>query len=216
MSEDGVFGKRTLQSVKTFQIRQFQLNGIPLIVDGVIGLHTWTCLFDEKIPPAIAPSPLLKAILEIARKEVGVKEIPVGSNRGARVEEYLRSVSLPGGNPWCAAFVFWCFEQASKQANCDNPLIKTGSCVQHWTRTRGIRITLQQAILNPLLITPGTIFIIGRKGGKGHTGIVTGSGNGLIQTIEGNSNAFHSAEGDGVNALERKIKDITLGFIQYF
>lgn len=42
--------------------------------------------------------------------EVGVKEA-TGKNDGKRVEMYLKSVKLPKGNPWCAAFVHWVLEQ---------------------------------------------------------------------------------------------------------
>ena len=148
-------------------------------------------------------------------KEIGVKEVPPGSNGGPRVEEYLKSVNLGPGNAWCAAFVFWCFKQASSNLNCINPVFKTASCSNHWLKTKGLKITMEEAIKNPQLVSPGDIFIIRRQSGKGHTGIVTGIINGYIQTIEGNSNAFHSAEGEGVVALQRKIDTITAGFIKY-
>jgi len=47
--------------------------------------------------------PLLALLLILARKELGVKETPPGSNRGPRVEEYLHSVHLGPGYAWCAA-----------------------------------------------------------------------------------------------------------------
>ena len=119
------------------------------------------------------------------------------------------------GNAWCAAFVFWCFRQAALNLNYVNPLTKTASCMYHWANSKGAKILLKDALQNPQLITPGSIFIIRLKNGRGHTGIVTGSGNGLIQTIEGNSNSSHSAEGEGVYSLERKIETITAGFIIY-
>lgn len=159
--------------------------------------------------------PLLLETLKIAYKEVGVKEVPPGSNRGPRVEEYLKSVRLAGGNPWCAAFVYWCIEQASARLNRVNPLPRTGSCMFHWNKTKGEKITMQQALKNPALIEAGAIFIISRKGGKGHTGFVYDTLGSEIITIEGNSNAFHSAEGEGVVQLQRKIDTITAGFIRY-
>lgn len=186
-----------------------------LNVDGKVGPQIRSCLFNDPIPKEIPSSPLLAALLKIAREEIGVKEVPAGSNSGPRVEEYLNSLRLGPGYAWCAAFVYWCFEQASARLNRVNPLIKTGSCMNHWTKTKGIKITSQGAIMKPKLIEPGDIFIISRKGGKGHTGIVTGVRDGYIHTIEGNSNAFHSAEGEGVIELERKIDTITAGFIKY-
>ena len=158
---------------------------------------------------------LIAEVLKVARNEIGVKEVPPGSNSGPRVEEYLKSVNLGPDNAWCAAFVYWCFKQASENLNCVNPVLKTASCMIHWQKTKGVKITVEDAINNPDLISPGDIFIIRRQGGKGHTGIVIGISNDYIQTIEGNSNSFHSAEGEGVVALQRKIDTITAGFIKY-
>lgn len=53
------------------------------------------------------------AILRVAEDEVGVVEVPLGSNRGPRVEEYQASTYLPGsGWPWCGAFVCWVWQEA--------------------------------------------------------------------------------------------------------
>jgi len=159
--------------------------------------------------------PLLALLLILARKELGVKEVPPGSNRGPRVEEYLKSVHLDPGYAWCAAFVYWLFEQASASLNRVNPLPRTASCLDHWNKTRGEKITAQQVLADSTLIEPGDIFIIRKTGIKGHTGIVVGISDGYIHTIEGNSNSFHSAEGDGVIELQRKIESINVGFIRY-
>ena len=72
-----------------------------------------------------------------------------------------------------------------------------------------------EALRNPLLIEPGTIFIINLGKGKGHTGIVVSVVGNTLHTIEGNTNTNHSANGIGVFALERKIEGITKGFIKY-
>jgi hypothetical protein len=161
------------------------------------------------------PTPLIAALLIIARNEIGVKEFPPGSNRGSRVEEYLKSVHLDPGFAWCAAFVYWCYESACTGLNLVNPLPSTGSCLNHWNKTTGMRITALDVFMNPELIEPGDIFIINRKKGRGHTGIVTGIDGAFIKTIEGNANSFHSAEGDGVVELKRKIDSINVGFIRY-
>jgi hypothetical protein len=159
--------------------------------------------------------PLLAILLTLARKELGVKETPPGSNRGPRVEEYLHSVHLGPGYAWCAAFVYWLFEQASASLNRVNPLPRTASCLDHWNKTNGEKITAWQVLADPSLIMPGDIFIIRKTGIHGHTGIVTGVLDGYIHTIEGNTNSFHAAEGDGVLELQRRIDSINVGFIRY-
>lgn len=163
----------------------------------------------------VSSSPLVIEVIKIAQKEIGVIEKPPGSNRGARVEEYLSSVKIGPGNAWCAAFVYWCFQQASFKLNRVNPLVRTAGCMQHWLNTKGVKIASADAISNPSLIEPGAIFIISRGGDKGHTGIVTGIRAGYIQTIEGNTNSSHSAEGGSVCELWRKIDTINMGFIMY-
>jgi len=163
----------------------------------------------------ILTPPLLATLLIIARTQIGVKETPPGSNRGPRVEEYLKSVHLGPGYAWCAAFVYWCFEQASASLNRVNPLPRTAGCLDHWNKSNGLKITSQNAIADPSLIEPGDIFIIRGHGIKGHTGIVVGICGEFIHTIEGNTNTFHSSEGDGVMEQQRRINDINVGFIKY-
>ena len=162
----------------------------------------------------VISSPLLVEAIKTARQEIGVSEDPPGSNNGPRIKEYLNSVKLGPGYPWCAAFVYWCFERASVRLNRANPLVKTATCMNHWRRTKGVKILSLEAVYNPSLIEPGTVFIISLGNGKGHTGIVTGIGKSYIQTIEGNTNAGYSANGGGVFELRRKIDSI-MGFIKY-
>lgn len=49
------------------------------------------------------------------RGELGITELS-GRNDGIRVAEYLAYCGLPEGNPWCAAFVSWCFGQLGHNA----------------------------------------------------------------------------------------------------
>ena len=49
-------------------------------------------------------------VREIYTSQIGIREKQ--PNSGPAVEEYLRYVNLPKGNPWCAAFVCWVYGQA--------------------------------------------------------------------------------------------------------
>jgi hypothetical protein len=158
---------------------------------------------------------LLTLVLMIATQELGVKEDPPFSNRGKRITEFLASVGMDPGNPWCMAYVFWCFEQACALQKRLNPVIRTASCLQHWNMTRGERILPFEFSHFPEMILPGDIFIIDRGHGMGHTGLVTSVGIETIQTIEGNASTNHSLNGDRVAALERRIDSINKGFIRY-
>ena len=219
----GFFGNNTKEAVKVFQARFTDNDGRPLEIDGEVGAITWAALFGAETVSTqeIAPTKLMAKALKIAVSQIGVREKPLGSNRGKEVEEYLKSVGLGGGNPWCMAFLYFCFEQAAKQAKVKNPLVKTGHVLTHWIeagRHNTPRITNLQAINNPALIQPGMIFIIdtGSPGGAGHTGIVEKVIGGKLITIEGNTNDGGVREGIGVFRREaRKIASINKGFIDY-
>lgn len=215
---DGDFGVSTERAVMLFQSQTRDIQGSTLVADGKIGPISWAALFvaEENAPqPEYQITQLLSKVLEIAASQVGVLEDPPGSNRGPQVEQYLASAGCVPGDPWCASFVYWCFREASKDLNISNPLVRTGSCIDHWNRTRGKKTTRLKAVNNPSLIHPGSVFIIDHGGGKGHTGIVKSINSGYIQTIEGNTNISGSREGLGVAELNRKINTISAGFIDY-
>jgi peptidoglycan hydrolase-like protein with peptidoglycan-binding domain len=225
IDEDGGFGKHTEDAVKLFQTRFSDQDGQPLKVDGEVGSITWTMLFgSQTVPVVIAPEPhtLLAKALEVAISQIGVREKPLGSNRGPQVDKYLKSVGLnpaSGHFAWCAAFVYWCYDQAATALGRANPVIKTAGVLDHWARAaqKGInRITTTAAKNNPSLVKPGHIFIIDHGGTTGHTGMVERVSGGKLVTIEGNTNDGGSREGIGVFRREaRKIADINKGFINY-
>lgn len=150
-----------------------------------------------------------------------VKEDPKGSNRGEMVSAYLASTGLGSGYPWCMAFVYYVFNELSKQLGQTNPLPKTAGVMDHWGKaTKDEKITIDQARQDPNLVRPGQIFIMSRPGkGLGHTGIVIGVDpqKKTFTTIEGNTNDQQSGEGDRVGVNVRRLDSKTLiGFIDYF
>jgi len=89
--------------VRLFQARSSNLAGEPLDIDGVVGPETWTALFGASAagpgvvvvgPPP--PGGIGATVIEIAKAEIGVRESPIGSNRGPRVDQYLEAT---GYNP---------------------------------------------------------------------------------------------------------------------
>jgi putative peptidoglycan binding protein/CHAP domain-containing protein len=223
IDEDGDFGRKTKAAVKLFQIRFTDNEGLPLKVDGEIGPITWSALFGAASVPSSnkAVDELLARSLEVAASQVGVREDPPGSNRGPEVDRYVKAVGLnPEGEfPWCAAFVYFCFDRACEQLGRANPLIKTAGTLDHWSKAgaRGVaRVTAAEAKNDPSLVKAGQIFIIHHSGSAGHTGLVESTAGGKLVTIEGNSNEGGSREGIGVFRLtRRKIVDINKGFIDY-
>jgi hypothetical protein len=213
----GIFGPKTEQAVKAFQARFSDLNGNPLVADGKVGSITWESLFGiETVPTAETPrSQGLAAVLDIARGEIGNHEEPPGSNWGPHVKAYLASAGVDFPAPWCAGFVYWCFEQAAKAAGKKNPVYRTGGVMMHWNKTTAKKILAKDATANPGLIKPGHIFIMSFGGGLGHTGLVESVNGGFITVIEGNTNDNGSREGIGVFRRTRKINSINKGFLEY-
>jgi hypothetical protein len=220
---NGDFDAVTDAAVKLFQARFTDVDGIPLVVDGKVGSITWAALFGEDAVPAAdeAPSVLLAETLTTAKSQIGVMEQPPGSNRGPEVDTYVLRV---GRNPadqlaWCAAFVYFCFDEAAKAVGRSNPVVKTAGVLDHWATAgqRGIpRVTGTRAVQNPDLVRPGHIFVIDTGGGHGHLGLVVEVVGGKLITIEGNTNDGGSREGVGVFLREsRKIAQINKGFIDY-
>jgi hypothetical protein len=126
------------------------------------------------------------------------------------------------GNPWCVAFIFFCFERAAAELGQENPMVEKAHVLTHWRRAgdRHIpRVLARDAMADPGLIKPGQIFVIavGDPGkAQGHSGLITEVlKDGRFKTIEGNSNDGGSREGVGVFERTRKPSEINRGFIDY-
>jgi hypothetical protein len=224
VAEDGVFGIETTDAVELCQARSVDKFGAPLKVDGQVGPMTWGTLFgDQAVPKVSAPSSALQnQVLTLAASEIGTLEIPLGSNRGPKIDLYLRAVGLDptqGSFPWCAAFVYFCFQNAASALRIPNPVVKTAGVLDHWNRAgkSGIpRVSTADATANPSLVRPGMIFVITTGNGNGHTGLVEAVDGVQLATIEGNTNLTGSREGIGVfRHSMRRIAQINKGYIDY-
>lgn len=156
---------------------------------------------------------MIDKLAEIARSQVGVKEIG-GNNRGVKIREYQSATNLtPAPWPWCAAFVCWCVAQWLKDKEAvrwlglkiSTPYIwrpKTAAAFgliewanKHPNTTEVLPETAQAKV--------GDIVIFDFS----HTGIVVGVNKGSIQCVEGNTNQQGDREsnsGDGVWLKTRK------------
>jgi putative peptidoglycan binding protein/CHAP domain-containing protein len=226
IEETGIFDRETTKrSVKLFQARFRDASGVALVMDGEVGPLTWSAMFGTSSVPSSSspPSLLVKAAIEFATTQVGVRESPLGSNRGREIDQYLRAVGLnPVGNSfaWCVAFTHFCYLKAAESLGRENPHIKTAGVLDHWKRAGRkpgvVRIAKVQAVADPGLVKPGSLFIIDVGGGFGHSGMVIKTANGRLVTIEGNTNDDGSRNGIGVFRREaRKINEINTGFIDY-
>ena len=210
----GVFDEAMVSAVKQFQAQNVDGGGEPLRVDGQVGYYTWGALFSQ--PPAVpmtAPSTLMLHAMAIASTQVGQMEVPLASNRGPMVDEYLKIVGIDpvrstiDQRQWCMAFVYWAFKTAAASLIRPCPLPRTAGCLDHWDRAVEVsgarRIAAAEAYANPRFIKPGLVERV--------------AAGGRLITIEGNTNAEASRTGVGVFRLDRrKLSDAHLkGFIDY-
>ena len=98
---------------------------------------------------------------------------------------------------------------------------KTGGVIDAWTRSKSlaapVRIVAADAAQSDLtLVQPCMVFFLRTCSTTGHTGLVVSNMNGLLETIEGNTNDGGSREGIGVfRRSRRRIEQISLGFAIY-
>lgn len=119
-------------------------------------------------------------VLEVARGELGYTETPV--NRTKYWQDYDPAFQ---GQPWCVAFLWWCFAQAGERMAFFGGG-KTASCsmLLRWYREQGLTVPVEQVQVGDIVLLN-----FNGKGTADHCGLVTEVlGNGwYIQTIEGNT-----------------------------
>ncbi len=209
---DGAFGAETDSAVRLFQTRAgFE-------ADGIVGPVSWALLFADPAPVVdAAPTALLARVVLVAATQVGKRE-QGGTNRGPEVDAYVRAAGLDpaGGHPWCQAFVYWCFAEAARAEGVQNPCVKTARVMEHWARSPvATRVAASTALDHPGRVVPGSVLVIDHGHGFGHTGLVERVDNGMLHTIEGNTNETGGREGYAVMRKRRSIASINTGFVVY-
>lgn len=136
-------------------------------------------------------------IRQIYLSQVGKMEHPLGSNWGHPVQEYLARVHLHEPEPWCAAFVAWCLDSAG----ISNTINGASGSAQNKANLVYYHTRMLQTV-EPGDV--GTIFFPSLHR-IGHTFFTDSETNGIVETIEGNSNAGGSREGVGVFHRKRPL-----------
>lgn len=132
-----------------------------------------------------------EAVIAVARGELGYTEYPPGSNMTKYWLDYGAAMQ---GQPWCVAFLWWCFEQAGERMAFFGGG-KTASCgtLLRWYREQGLTVPVEQ-------VQAGDIVLLNFSGTQDtqHCGIVvevedvvfrdgTYDRSKRIKTIEGNT-----------------------------
>lgn len=230
LQADGDFGLSTEAAVKYFQETHLGPNGKFLSPDGVVGAHTWWALENQEGSPqrSFLPgevpsglSPVREAFLTVPLHEwdIGVKEVPGGSNWSEAPEggiaKYNNFEHDP--QPWCMRFAKWCFRRADelgllgdRQRELMKQLGTSGSCSKTWKRAvektdEGFQMAYPRD--TGYVPIPGDMGIM-----DGHVVLVLRvektQGDYVINTVEGNS-------GNRVKVGFRK-GEVFRGFVNLF
>lgn len=148
-------------------------------------------------------SPLRRAIVEAALATVGIAE-EGGSNRGPQIDSYLRALSVPTGQPWCAAWATAIWTTAGAEvppgwrgASCDE-WMRWGMQAGRWVKAP----------------TYGDAVLYGIPGDAQHIGIIVRL-TPYFYSVEGNTivGVSFSREGVAVDLKEVSLKRV-LGYVQ--
>jgi len=141
----------------------------------------------------------LRRILETAQSEVGVREQPLGSNDGPRVRQYWQRTGYRFPVFWCMCFLWWVIDEVCEELGVENLVPRSGDCdtVEAWGAKRKILFKTPQ---------PGDLGFVTRSKGTDayHVFLVKEVHADYLITIEGNSNAGGSNNGDGVYERRRE------------
>lgn len=167
---------------------------------GIFALLFFSLLFSSVVSYASVREEINKRdqVVQIYQGEIGTVE--TGWNDGVRVAEYLYSVNLKSGNPWCAAFVSWTFQQSDVIA------VKSG-----WSPSwfPGTHTFYKRGCKEEIVPLPADVFGIwvNSKNRIAHVGFIDkwDENSSYCITVEGNTNNAGSREGDGVY-VKRRLK----------
>ncbi len=149
----------------------------------------------------------------IALRAVSDAELVVGtheigdSNAGPEVDEYLKSVGLPPGNPWCAAFVVFRLTKAAHELGLTirSDFPRTGYTPTLAGFFKNNNLWTPASARNPLMIARGDLcfFYFAAEGRIGHVGMVTGIDGDGIHTIEGNTSGGSGVDRNGGGVYQK-------------
>lgn len=145
----------------------------------------------------------LSKVLEVARGELGYTETPV--NRTKYWQDYDPAYQ---GQPWCVAFLWWCFAQAGERMAFFGGG-KTASCsmLLRWYKEQGLTVPVSE-------VQKGDIVLLNFNGKKtpDHCGLVElvnyadSPQNICVWTIEGNTTPGYEGSQDNGGSVASKLR----------
>lgn len=138
-------------------------------------------------------------ILEVAAKEIGVKEIPTNSNRVKYNTEYYGNDIASPNRAWCCAFVWWVFKHAGA-----SKLFYDGKKCAGCTTLMNHYKAKGQLVSGPYKPGDLVFFQFDKDSAADHIGIIEKDNGDTISTIEGNTSVGNDSNGGCVMRRTRK------------
>jgi hypothetical protein len=139
-------------------------------------------------------------VLRIAADQIGVTELPAGSNKVKYNTAYYGRTVSGAAYPWCMAFVWWVFRQAGFN------LLKTASCTVLTTAYQ----KAGQWVTKDFKSGDIAMFDFSAKKKKTqHVGIIEAVYPKYVVTIEGNTGLTNQDNGGAVMRRKRYLKYVT-------
>ena len=152
-------------------------------------------------------------IADVAREYLGLRE--TSTNRGPHFEEFWAATTYPEGaqdrQPWCSAFATFCVCEADRRSPALRLLIPPKfpavSMWIPWAQSPETGCLIFRPASKTAPMAGDVVEYLTGPGKLSHIGIVAKNydHSGFIDTIEGNTNAAGSREGDGVFAKTRAL-----------
>jgi len=174
-----------------------------------VGTGSQCSTLENAQTPIVVNSAAKTKIIQAAQSKVGNTR-ETSQNQGPGIAELWTATDYSDGYnaraPWCAAFVSWCVKQSGVFSEADRPKSASafkGGGYEAWARSKSSAVKLTT---NPSKVYAGDLVIFSFS----HIGIATSDSdsNGKFNTIEGNTNAAGSREGNGCYAKTRSLSAV--------
>lgn len=205
---DGSFGPLTTKAVALklkcdANLKSIQSN-VGVNDDGILGPITLNAII-SKLSVKEPPSSNAERVLAIAKTQIGIRE--TSRNHGDGIAKYWTATNYPDGynnrEPYCAACMSWCIKEANIFNEKERPKTAVAFGFENWSDNLP---TKTKIIRNPSKVKRGQLVIFAFS----HIGIATSNSDecNRFNTIEANTGATGSRDGDGVYEKTRNVSQV--------
>lgn len=211
LKQDGFIGPITRAAIaKDLGLENDSIKSIQRAVgvedDGEIGPITLNAIANAI---GVRDIPVIKSypIIDIALNEEKLNIRENSKNQGPGIKKYWLATWYEDGyenrEPWCAAFICWCIKESGKFSESSRPKTPAAFGFETWANDHP---SLTNITKKPKGVAKGDIVVFTFS----HIAIATSDSDsaGYFATVEGNTNAAGSREGNGVYKKVRNVSSV--------